>query len=100
MSGTGCQAAPAESLVCTRLISESTEMRPDDPDDAEAALSGSAATTSIDVISGAAARTASSTANSRVTADDGQLLQLPANWRRTTGPSWLSATSRSATSPP
>ena len=39
----------------------------------------SAATTSIDEISGAAARIASSTASSSVTADDGQLLQLPAN---------------------
>src|ERR1700759_4215353 len=80
-SGTGCQLEPADSLVWTRLISESTEMR--------CALSGSAATTSMDVISGAAARTASSTASSRVTADDGQLLQLPANCRRTTGPSAL-----------
>ena len=43
----------------------------------------SAATTSIDEISGAAARTASSTASSRVTDDDGQLLQLPANCSRT-----------------
>ena len=40
-----------------------------------------------DEISGAAARTASSTASSRVTADDGQLLQLPANCSRTTSPS-------------
>ena len=45
--------------------------------------SASAATTSIVEISGAAARTASSTANSSVTDDDGQLLQLPANCRRT-----------------
>ena len=37
----------------------------------------SAATTSIDEISGAAARTASSTVSSSVTDDDGQLLQLP-----------------------
>ena len=45
--------------------------------------SAPAATTSIEEISGAAARTASSTASSSVTADDGQLLQLPENRSRT-----------------
>ena len=54
------------------------------PGSPRASARGSAATTSIDEISGAAARTASSTASSRVTADDGQLLQLPANCSRTT----------------
>ena len=61
---------------------------------------GSAATTSIEEISGAAARTASSTASSSVTADDGQLLQLPVNARRTTAPSGPSVTSSRSTSPP
>ena len=56
----------------------------------------SGVTTSIVTISGAAARTASSTVSSRVTADDGQLLQLPANSRRTTS----STTPSSLTSPP
>ena len=56
----------------------------------------SGATTSIEVISGAAARTASSTVSSSVTADDGQLLQLPANSRRTIS----STTPSSLTSPP
>ena len=53
----------------------------------------SAATTSIEEISGAAARTASSTASSSVTADDGQLLQLPLNASRTVDPSGPSVTS-------
>src|SRR5215217_2776794 len=97
ISGIGYQAAAAASFVSvvwTLLITETTEMRPD------VVESGCAATTSIDVISGAAARTASSTAYSRVIAEDGQLLQLPANSSRTTGPSWPSATSSSETSPP
>ena len=66
------------------------------PESPQGVASGSAATTSIDEISGAAARTASSTASSRVTDDDGQLLQLPANCSRTTSPS----TSSRWTSPP
>lgn len=61
------------------------------PDGAESAV-----TTSIATISGAAARTASSTASSRVTADDGQLLQLPRKASRAVSPSIES----SSTSPP
>ena len=75
-SGTGCHAAAPCRASCTRLSSESAGIT-------VAVDSGSCATTSIEVISGAAARTASSTASSRVTADDGQLLQLPENCSRT-----------------
>jgi hypothetical protein len=60
----------------------------------------SAATTSIDSTSGAAARIASSTASSSVTDDDGQVLQLPENCSRTMLPSGPSATSIKWTSPP
>ncbi|OOL33264.1 hypothetical protein GQ85_02555 [Rhodococcus rhodochrous] len=55
-----------------------------------------AVSTSSSVISGAAARTASCTASSRVTADDGHPWQLPSRRNRTTS----SRIATSSTSPP
>ena len=69
-SGTGCQLA-ACPFDFTCAISDSAGITPEVVD--------RAVTTSIEETSGAAARTASSTASSSVTADDGQLLQLPVN---------------------
>src|SRR6478609_1328030 len=72
MSGAGYHPAAEVSLGRMRLISESAGMS------AAGAESRSAATTSIEVISGAAARTASSTANSSVIADDLQQCHVAA----------------------
>ena len=73
-SGTGYHVVGSCLPACTRDIRESTGITDSAP----------AATASTESISGAAVRTASSTASSSVTAEDGQLLQLPENDSRTT----------------
>src|ERR1700758_5885355 len=90
-SGTGCQVVTVCPFECTCASRDSAGIT------LAVVVAGSAATTSIEEISGAAARMASSTASSNVTADDGQLLQLPLNASRTTS---SAVTSSKSTSPP